>query len=311
MGPDVPAILEALQSGRVLLMDGAMGTELQRAGIGPEECRELWNQTHPERVRVIHQAYADAGADVLLTNTFQANPSHLAHFGLEDRLEELNRCAVRLARKAAGRSRFVLASIGPILDPSGRTEFADPRALGRVLASLDETDGFVLETCSSPRALSAAAYAFHRVPEAQAMPLLLSLTYRRSPSGQPVTISGQTPETYARHAERHGVAALGVNCGRDIGMKEIIEIVGRYRDATDLPLFARPNAGNPRHEGDQWHYPHTPEEMADRLPELLEAGAGMVGGCCGTTPAHIAVFRKVVDAWNGQRGVPPLLPGTV
>jgi 5-methyltetrahydrofolate--homocysteine methyltransferase len=292
--------LDALKSDRVLLMDGAMGTELQRAGIGPEECRELWNQTHPERVRAIHQAYAAAGADVLLTNTFQANPSHLAHFGLEDRLDELNRCAVRLARKAAGRSRFVLASIGPILDPSGGTEFADPRALGRVLASLDEADGFVLETCSSPRALSAAAHAFHRVPEARALPLLLSMTYRRSASGRPVTIGGHTPETYARHAERHGVAALGVNCGRDIGMEEIIEVVRRYRDATDLPLFARPNAGNPRREGDRWVYPHTPEEMAERLAELLDAGARMVGGCCGTTPAHVAAFRKVVDAWKAR-----------
>ncbi len=277
-----------------------MGTELQRAGLRPEECAELWSRNRPERVEAVHRAYTAAGAEVLVTNTFQANPSHLAHFGLEDRLEELNRCALKLARKAAGRSRYVLASVGPILVPLKDAEFTNRKALARVLASLEEADGFVLETCSSPRALAAVEYAFHRVPEVQGSPLLLSLTYRRSSSGRPVTISGHAPETYARHAERHGVAALGVNCGRDIGMDEIIEIVRRYRDVTDLPLFARPNAGTPRREGDQWIYPRTPEEMADRLPELLGAGVCMVGGCCGTTPAHIAAFRKVVDEWDAS-----------
>jgi 5-methyltetrahydrofolate--homocysteine methyltransferase len=297
MERDVTGFLDALSSGRVLLMDGAMGTELQRAGIDSGECRELWNRTRPDRVRAIHQAYAGAGAEVLLTNTFQANPSPLARFGLEDRLEEINRAAVSLARKAAGRSRFVLGDIGPILEPDGRTEFADTKVLGRVLASLDGADGFLFETCSSPRALSAVQYAFHRVAEIET-PLLLSLTYLRSPAGRLVTFSGHSPETYARHAERHGVAALGVNCGRDIGMDEIIDIIRRYRRETDLPLFARPNAGTPAQEGERWIYPHTPEAMAARLPELLEVGVNMIGSCCGTTPEYIAAFRLVVEAWN-------------
>jgi len=296
----VPGFLDALRSGRVLLMDGAMGTELQRAGVKPDECQELWNSTHPDRVRAIHQAYLNAGAEVLLTNTFQANPANLARCGLEERLEEINGNAVRLARKAAGRSRFILGDIGPIFGSDGRTEFADYKVLGRVLASLDGVDGFLLETCSSPRALSAAQYAFHRVAEVET-PLLLSLTYLRSPRGELITFSGHAPETYARHAERHGVAALGVNCGRDIGMEEIIEIIRRYRRETDLPLFARPNAGTPTKQDDRWLYPHTLEMMAARLPELLEAGMNMIGGCCGTTPEHIAAFRSAVDAWNRKR----------
>jgi len=294
---DVAGFLDVLRSGRALLMDGAMGTELQRANIGSGACRELWNLTHSDRVRAIHQAYVGAGAAVLLTNTFQANPSHLARFGLEDRLEEINHAAVNVARKAAGRSRFVLGDIGPLLDPAGHTEFADFKVLGRVLASLDGVDGFLFETCSSPRVLSAVQYAFHRAAEIET-PLLLSLTYLRSPAGRLATFSGHAPETYARHAERHGVAALGVNCGRDIGMDEIIEIIRRYRRETDLPLFARPNAGTPAREGDRWIYPHIPEAMATRLPELLEAGVNMVGGCCGTTPEHIAAFCPVVNAWN-------------
>lgn len=289
--------LDALRSGRVLLMDGAMGTELQRAGVKPDECQELWNSTHPDRVRATHQAYLDAGAEVLLTNTFQANPTNLTRCGLEERLEEINGNAVRLARKAAGRSRFILGDIGPILGSDGQTEFTDYKMLGRVLASLDGVDGFLLETCSSPRTLSAAQYAFHRVAEVET-PLLVSLTYLRSPTGELITFSGHAPETYARHAERHGIAALGVNCGRDIGMDDIVEIIRRYRRETDLPLFARPNAGTPTKLDDRWLYPHTPEVMAARLPELLEAGMNMIGGCCGTTPEHIAAFRTVVNAWN-------------
>jgi 5-methyltetrahydrofolate--homocysteine methyltransferase len=293
MGRDVSAFLDALRSGRVLLMDGAMGTELQRAGLKPGECGEAWNVTRAERVRAIHERYIAAGAEVLLTNTFQSHPAHLARFGLEERLEEINANAVRLARKAAGRSRFVLGDIGPILDPDGRTEFTDYKVLARMLASLDGVDGFLFETCSSPRALSAVQYAFHRVAEVET-PLLLSLTYLRSPSDQLVTFSGHAPETYARHAERHGAAALGVNCGRDMDMGDIIEVLCRYRRETDLPLFARPNAGTATKQGEQWIYPHTPEAMAARFPELVQAGACMVGGCCGTTPEHIAAFRAAI-----------------
>lgn len=297
------AFLKALHSGRVLLMDGAMGTELQRAGIGAGECYELWNRTHADRVRAIHRAYVAAGAEVVLTNTFQANPSHLARFGLEEGLEEINRSAVSLARREAGRSRFVLASIGPILDPSQRTEFADFQALARMLVSLEDADGYLLETCSSPQWLTAVRYAFHRVVEVDT-PLLLSLTYRRTASGRLVTHSGHAPETFARHAENHGIAALGVNCGCDVGMDDIIEVICRYRAETALPLFARPNAGTPTKQGERWNYPHTPQAMAERVPELVKAGASMVGGCCGTTPEHIAVFRAALASlgWRSKRG---------
>ena len=129
-------------------------------------------------------------------------------------------------------------------------------------------------------------------------PVLLSLTYLRNARRQLTTISGHSPEWFATRAKKWGVAALGVNCGRDIDMDDMIEIIRRYRAVTDLPLFARPNAGTPTKQGDRWIYPHTPEMMAARLPELLEAGVSMVGGCCGTTPEHIAAFRTVIEAWN-------------
>ncbi len=294
------AFLKALHSGRVLLMDGAMGTQLQRMGMRPDDCGESWSVKRAGSVRAVHDSYIAAGAEVLLTNTFQANPSHLARFGLENHLEEIIGNAVRLARKAAGRSRFVLGDIGPIPAAEGQAAFADFKDLARVLIALDGVDGILFETWSHPCVLSAMEYAFHRVVEVET-PLLLSLSYRRTLSGQLTTISGHAPETFARHAERHGVAALGVNCGRDIDMDDIIEIIRRYRAETDLPLFARPNAGTPTKQGEQWIYPHTPEAMAARLPELLEAGVSMIGGCCGTTPEHIAAFHGVVDAWNKRR----------
>jgi 5-methyltetrahydrofolate--homocysteine methyltransferase len=272
-------------------MDGAVGTELRRAGLPDHSSGELWNLTHPDCVRAVHEAYAGVGAEVLLTNTFQANPAALARHGLEGRLEEINAAAVRLARRAAGPQRFILGDVGPILEP-GKPEFADRHALHRVLASLEGADGILFETCSSPAALAAVEYALHRVGDVEGLPLLLSLAYRRDAAGRLVSHSGHPPETYARHAQRHGVAALGVNCGRDVGLDEVIEVVRRYRAVTDLPLFARPNAGTPVPTECGWAYPLGPQELADRLPDLLAAGANMVGGCCGTTPAHIALLAR-------------------
>jgi 5-methyltetrahydrofolate--homocysteine methyltransferase len=155
----------------------------------------------------------------------------------------------------------------------------------------------LLETCSTPR----VRYALARLKRWHGCPLLLSLTYRRDDAGRLVTLSSHPPEWFARRAAQWGLAALGVNCGRDIGLDEIIEIVRRYRNETDLPLFARPNAGTPRREGNRWVYPLTPRAFAERLPQLLEAGVAMVGGCCGTTPEHIAALRPVVDRWNAER----------
>ena len=295
-------LLDVLHSGQFLLMDGAMGSELYQAGLQPGECGEAWNLTRPERVRAIHRAYADAGGRCLLTNTFQANPCALVRHDREADLERIVIAGVRLARAAVGSEGFVLGDVGPLLISETDEEFSDWDDLARTAAAFTDPsasragiDGLLLETCSTPRALSAVEFLRHRVLE-EDLPVLLSLTYLRRPDGALVTHSGHPPETFARHAARHGVAALGVNCGRDIGMEEVSAIVRRYRQATDLPLFARPNAGTPSETAGQRTYPRTPVLLAERLPELLEAGAVMVGGCCGTTPAHIAAFRAALGS---------------
>jgi 5-methyltetrahydrofolate--homocysteine methyltransferase len=286
--------LSALHSGQVLLMDGAMGTELQRAGLRPGECGELWNLSKPDQVRSVHQAYVDAGAECLLTNTFQANPVTLAKRGHADEIDLIIHAALRLAREAAGAERFVLADIGPFAS-EWRADL-----MQQTVQSLRTADAILLETFSDLDALWLVKYGCLPALEPNATPVLLSITYLRSPSGTLTTQGGQSPEVYARLAGQYGIAALGVNCGRDIGMDEVIEIIRRYRQASDLPLFARPNAGTPRREGNRWVYPHSPETMAAKLLQLLEAGVRMVGGCCGTEPAHIAAFRPIVDQWNSQ-----------
>ena len=263
-----------------------MGTRLQAAGLSLGDCGPLWNLTRPAQVARVHQEYLAAGAQVLLTNTFQANPVTLARYGLDDRLEEINARAVELARRAAGGPRFVLGDVGPILTPGRHEEFADREALRRVIESLEGVDGLMLETCSAPAALSAVEFALHRVPVATEVPILLSLTYHVA-NGEPVTFSGHRPETFARHAARHGVAALGANCGKDVDLATLAGILRRYRDETDLPLFVRPNAGTPLPDGT---YPLSPADLAAGRAGLIGAGAVMVGGCCGTTAEHIAAL---------------------
>jgi 5-methyltetrahydrofolate--homocysteine methyltransferase len=291
-------LLDALHSGRVLLMDGAMGTELLRAGISNNDCLEALNLTKPELVTAIHRAYVEAGSEVLLTNTFQANSRHLKEHQLNEKrkMEDIYSAGVRLARSVISHDGYVLACVGPAKADSDNQFFS----LARNAASLD---GVLLETWSDPQGAGeflACDFAF-----GSTQPQLLSFAFRRSADRGLCTCSEReaTPEDCAAVAEQNHVDALGVNCGLDIRLPELLEIIAAYRSVTDLPLFVRPNAGTPRQVNGQWVYPETPESMAAWLPPLFEAGVRMIGGCCGTTPAHISAFRKVVNEWNANHPV--------
>jgi methionine synthase I (cobalamin-dependent) len=294
------SFIDTLRSGRVLLMDGAMGTELQRAGICENECYEAWNLTQPERVRAIHQAYVVAGAEVLLTNTFQA----AAKGRIRTESSRAVNAGLELARSVVNTNQFVLADIGPVSWSLWPLAYG-PDPVLQTAGLLRESDSILLETWSHPRGMLFAKYALRDSGvSASKVSVLFSVTYMMHPDGTISTPQKHSPERFAKYANQYGISALGVNCGRDIGMDEIIEIVRRYRQVTDMPLFARPNAGSPNRVGDRWVYPLTPEKMAERLPELLEAGVNMIGGCCGTTPEYIAAMRPIVDAWNTNRGFP-------
>jgi len=269
-----------------------MGTELFRAGVPRDACLEELNLTQPEVVQRIHRAYVDAGAEILVTNTFQANPER---FG-KARFFSVGEAAIDLARDIAGPGRFLLLDASPF----GQHWSRYAAACYVTLAIRRDIDGILMETCSTvtdtDHILKSARHKLSG--NARRLPVLISWTFRRTSHGILATEVGNSPEGCARAATHVGVAALGVNCGRDIEVADILEIVRRYRSVTDLPLFVRPNAGTPKQIDGQWVYPETPEGMAAWLPELFKAGVVMVGGCCGTTPAHIAAFRKVVDEWN-------------
>ncbi len=278
-----------------------MGTELQRAGIGEGECYEVWSLKRPDAVSAIHWAYRSAGAECLLTNTFQLirATSRGGSILVQD-AEKLAVAAVSLARAACPEDGFVIATLGPSLESESFDEPVKRKSLRSLVGSLHGSDALLLETCSSTKTWHAIEFLKDVVAyEMTEHPIVLaSFSFRRDESGRLTTITGETPEQFAPLP----ADALGVNCGRDIGMDEIIEIVRRYRQETDLPLFVRPNAGTPTRVGDRWEYPVTPKRMAERLPDLLEAGVNMVGGCCGTTPEHIAAMRPIIDEWNARRG---------
>jgi 5-methyltetrahydrofolate--homocysteine methyltransferase len=283
-------LVTILQSGTVLVMDGAMGTELLRltrsSSLG---CGEAYNLGQGDLVRSIHQSYLDAGADVILTNTFQANPAALAPRDLVEHHHEIWQAAIDLAHLDHPRPRYILADIGPI-------ENLTLKIAEDTLAECVDVDAILLETWSSLGALK----RFVDRRNSASLPLLVSFTFHRT--RDLLTFKGIPPEHCAREARRYGAAAIGANCGKEIGMDDMLEIVKRYRDVCDLPIFVRPNAGSPTKKG--WRYPRTPATMAAALPALLEAGIAMVGGCCGTTPDHIRQFRQVVDEWNRSKGLP-------
>ncbi len=289
----VQSLRDAMQSGRLLLMDGAMGTELQRVGARISHRPDDWNLDRPDAVRSIHQSYAEAGAEVFLANTFQLNPLALTHRLLRSAAESVQ-AAIEIARSIAKRNRFVLFDVGPIISRKNG-EFHDLGALEHVIdwARAAPADGILFETCSSAR----VRFALERAKRI-GLPILLSLTYRRDAKERFETYDGHAPDWFAARARKWGVDALGVNCGLEITVADCAAIVRQYRAVTDLPLFARPNAGTPKRIGNRYRYSRTPAAMAADLPLILEAGAMMVGGCCGTTPAHIRAFRRVMEKFG-------------
>ncbi len=293
--------LDALKQ-RVLLADGAMGTELQRAGLEPGDCGERWNMEHPDRVLAVHRAYVDAGSDCLITNTFGASRVMLERHGIGDDVAAIVRAGVRIAREAFGeRHGFVLGDIGPLgglLEPYG--ELTKARAEGALIeqaAALVEAgvDAVIIETQTS---LDELGIAIAGAREVGAPCVIGSLAFDVTHDGADLrTMMGVDPETAARFMTDAGADVLGVNCGSGVDVAWAAEAVIRYGGASDLPSMAQPNAGQPVLEGLRVVYKQDPESMAQQLQELLAAGVRVVGGCCGTAPEQIRRFRAVVDVW--------------
>ncbi len=267
--------LALLHDGEPHLMDGAMGTELVRRRVAAfGDCLEALNLTQSDVVRGIHHDYVDAGAEIVLTHTFQANLPHLAKFGLADQHDAIWAAAIQHARP----STCVLADVGPWAN-------FDDAIVARLLEACSDADGILLETWTSFDDLLRAARLNATTVR---LPLAVSFTFRRTPRLE--TFHGDDPDACARAAIDAGAVALGVNCGAEIGRAELIEIVRRYRASTDLPLIVRPNAGTPVGSA----YPLSPEVLATWVRGLRDAGATLFGGCCGTTPAHITAMKAEI-----------------
>ena len=289
----MPTLRDLLSDGRVHVFDGAMGTMLYGRGVFLNVCYDELVLRQPDLVRDIHREYVRAGAELLETNTFGANPIKLAQYGLTAETERINQAAAVLAREAAGERAVVVGAIGPLgirIEPFGETSVAEAReAFGRQVDGLlaGGVDGFILETFSDVEELRAA---FEAVRARSDLAVVASMT---------VGVDGKThygtePATFGPQLAAMGADVIGVNCS--VGPHGVLEAIEQLVRVTSVPLCAMPNAGLPREVEDRKIYMASPEYMAEYARRLVEAGARFVGGCCGTTPDHIKAMVGFVQS---------------
>ena len=285
-----------LKQNKLLISDGAWGTELTRRGLPPGEPPEGWNLDRPDDVRAVAQDYVAAGSDIILTNSFGASRPKLARGRLADRLAEINRAAVHLSKEAADGRVLVFASVGPtgeLMAPLGPFSERDVTAAfaEQVIALAHaQPDAVLIETLTD---LNEARAALRAVKDNSPLEVVISMTFDRGARGY-ATVMGVTPERAAHELADAGADAVGANCGG--GIEQITDIIAAMRAVTRLPLWAKPNAGLPQLRHGKTVFPHTPEDMVRRLPQLVRAGANIIGGCCGSTPEHL---RQIVRARPG------------
>jgi len=277
--------------------DGAMGTMLFERGLPPGEPPETVALARPEVLEEIARLYVEAGAELVETDTFGGSPLKLALHGLADRMDAINREAVRAARRGAGDRAYVAGSCGPsgrVLEPYGDTAAAALReSFGRQAEALAAAgvDCICIETMTDLREAAVAVRAAKAA--APALPVLATMTFDPTPRGY-YTVFGASVAAAAAGLADAGADAVGSNCG--LGVAHLVAIAREFRAATRLPLVIQPNAGLPRTAGGRTVYDETPETLATGARELVDLGVAIVGGCCGTTPAHIRALRAMVDA---------------
>jgi homocysteine S-methyltransferase len=297
--PRAALIARLLDPAEVVVFDGAMGTMLYAKGVFINQCYDELVIRHPEMVRDVHAAYVKAGAEVIETNTFGANRAKLAQYGLDGQVALINRRAAEVAREAAGENRLIAGAVGPLgvrLEPYGPTSKQDAHKMfvEQMQALADgSVDCFVLETFSDLDELEQAVHAAREVDAR--LPVIAQSTV----GTELRTAYGASPEDVARALDKWGVDIIGLNCS--VGPQTILEAIERMAVVTSRKLSAQPNAGMPREVGGRSMYMASPEYMATYARHLVQAGAKIVGGCCGTTPEHI---KAMVE------GVRPLAPRT-
>jgi 5-methyltetrahydrofolate--homocysteine methyltransferase len=292
----MPLDVKKLRDG-VTIADGAWGTELDKRGVPPGYCREEWNVSHPDVVEAVAAAYVEAGSQIILTNTFTGNRFVLDRHGFGDRAAEFSRAGAAISRKAAGRKAHVFGSIGPsgkilMMGEVGEDELYEAFKTQAVALAEGGADAVVCETMTE---LAEALIALRAVKENTTLPVAVSLTYDSGPD-RTQTVMGVTPGQAAEELTAAGADIVGCNCGA--GIENYITVTRLLRKATDLPIWVKANAGMPELQDGKVVYKDTPDVFAAKVPRLIDAGANIVGGCCGTSPAHIEAIRRVL----GSRG---------
>ncbi|HEX9185651.1 MAG TPA: homocysteine S-methyltransferase family protein [Vicinamibacteria bacterium] len=292
-------LLARLGRGDVLVGDGAWGTQLMQRGLPPGHPPEWFALERPETIEEVARLYADAGADLVTTDTFGATSFRLKLHGLDGERARINRQAVAAVRRAVSGRALVSASVGPsgqILEPYGDTS---PDAVEAAFAEQIEAlaaagaDVLCIETMGDLTEAARAVKAAKAV--APGLAVMATMTFEPTPRGY-FTVMGVSVEKAAKGLEAVGADVVGSNCGT--GIADMVEIARLMARATRLPLLVQPNAGLPQSRGGQVVYDETPETMAARVPDLLDLGVAIVGGCCGTTPDHVRAIRRAVDAWT-------------
>jgi 5-methyltetrahydrofolate--homocysteine methyltransferase len=298
-------LLEAIKE-RPLLGDGGMGTQLIGVGLKPGGCGESWNLEAPEKIVAIQRKYVDAGSDCLITNTFGGCGMMLKRHGHDGNVAEINKAAVQIAREAFGdKAGYVLGDVGPfggIMEPYGLDSEDDVRAtITEQVNALVEAgaDAIIVETQT---ALEELGIGIEAALEAGAPCVIGSLAYDLTADGQSHrTMMGVSPEAAAEFLQEKGAHIVALNCGSGMDMREAAKVISLYRKSCDLPCMAQPNAGKPELVDGAVVYREDAASMASGVIPLLDAGANIVGGCCGSTPEHIAAFRVEMDRWIAAR----------
>jgi homocysteine S-methyltransferase len=297
----VSTLRELIDDAQPHVFDGAMGTQLYQRGVFLNVCYDELSLSRPELVRQIHRDYADAGAEILETNTFGANPVKLSAYGLAERTEEVNRAAASLAREAAGARACVAGAIGPLgvrIEPWGPTSREEAIAhFRRQVVGLLEggVEGFVLETFSD---LAEIECAYAAVRAESDLPVVAQMTV----GSDARTAYGTDARHLAKALTELGADVIGLNCS--VGPAVMLDAIEEMAETTTRPLSAQPNAGLPRTVRDRQIYMASPEYVAEYARRMVQLGVRFVGGCCGTTPAHVRALAEVVHQLAGRTAPP-------